>query len=63
MVTDIAADRRYMAAAIALSERGRGLSTPNPNVGCLIVSDGHVVGRGWTQKGGRPHAEAQAHQY
>ena len=49
-----------MAAAIALSERGRGLSTPNPNVGCLIVRDGAVVGRGWTQKGGRPHAEAQA---
>lgn len=60
MITDVAADRRYMAAAIALSERGRGLSTPNPNVGCLIVRDGHVVGRGWTQKGGRPHAEAQA---
>lgn len=49
-----------MSAAIALSGRGRGLSTPNPNVGCLIVRDGHVVGRGWTQKGGRPHAEAQA---
>ncbi|MFC3431332.1 MULTISPECIES: bifunctional diaminohydroxyphosphoribosylaminopyrimidine deaminase/5-amino-6-(5-phosphoribosylamino)uracil reductase RibD [Sphingobium] len=57
---DPAQDRRFMAAAIALSERGRGLSTPNPNVGCLIVKDGHVVGRGWTQKGGRPHAEAQA---
>ncbi len=49
-----------MAAAIALSARGRGLSTPNPNVGCLIVRDGRIVGRGWTQKGGRPHAEAQA---
>tara|TARA_R110000868_G_scaffold65839_28_gene196660 strand:- start:3945 stop:4898 length:954 start_codon:yes stop_codon:yes gene_type:complete len=49
-----------MAAAIALSRRGRGLSTPNPNVGCIIVRDGRVVGRGWTQKGGRPHAEAQA---
>lgn len=49
-----------MAAAIALSGRGRGLSTPNPNVGCLIVRDGRVVGRGWTQRGGRPHAEAQA---
>ncbi|MDR7155207.1 diaminohydroxyphosphoribosylaminopyrimidine deaminase/5-amino-6-(5-phosphoribosylamino)uracil reductase [Sphingobium xenophagum] len=49
-----------MAAAIALSRRGRGLSTPNPNVGCIIVRDGHIVGRGWTQKGGRPHAEAQA---
>ncbi|MGW8201350.1 bifunctional diaminohydroxyphosphoribosylaminopyrimidine deaminase/5-amino-6-(5-phosphoribosylamino)uracil reductase RibD [Sphingomonas bisphenolicum] len=49
-----------MSAAIALSGRGRGLSTPNPNVGCLIVHDDRIVGRGWTQKGGRPHAEAQA---
>lgn len=49
-----------MAAAIALSLRGRGLSTPNPNVGCLIVRNGQVVGRGWTQAGGRPHAEARA---
>lgn len=57
---DHAADRRFMAAAIALSGRGRGLSTPNPNVGCVIVRHGHVVGRGWTQAGGRPHAEAQA---
>ncbi|WP_261936673.1 MULTISPECIES: bifunctional diaminohydroxyphosphoribosylaminopyrimidine deaminase/5-amino-6-(5-phosphoribosylamino)uracil reductase RibD [Sphingomonadaceae] len=55
-----AQDRRYMSAAIALSGRGRGLSTPNPNVGCLIVHDDRIVGRGWTQKGGRPHAEAQA---
>ena len=59
-MADPADDRRFMEAAIALSERGRGLSTPNPNVGCLIVRDGAVVGRGWTQKGGRPHAEAQA---
>jgi len=59
-IQDVEADRRIMAAAIALSRRGRGLSTPNPNVGCIIVRDGHVVGRGWTQKGGRPHAEAQA---
>lgn len=57
---DPVADRRFMAAAIALSTRGRGLSTPNPNVGCLVVRDGHVVGRGWTQRGGRPHAEARA---
>jgi diaminohydroxyphosphoribosylaminopyrimidine deaminase/5-amino-6-(5-phosphoribosylamino)uracil reductase len=49
-----------MAAAIALSERGRGRTTPNPNVGCVIVKDGRVVGRGWTQPGGRPHAEAMA---
>ncbi|MBJ7501686.1 MAG: bifunctional diaminohydroxyphosphoribosylaminopyrimidine deaminase/5-amino-6-(5-phosphoribosylamino)uracil reductase RibD [Sphingopyxis sp.] len=49
-----------MAAAIALSRRGRPASAPNPNVGCLIVRDGKVVGRGWTQAGGRPHAEAMA---
>jgi len=49
-----------MAAAAALSERGRGRTTPNPNVGCVIVRDGRVVGRGWTQPGGRPHAEAMA---
>jgi diaminohydroxyphosphoribosylaminopyrimidine deaminase/5-amino-6-(5-phosphoribosylamino)uracil reductase len=49
-----------MAAALALSERGRGRTAPNPNVGCVIVRDGRVVGRGWTQPGGRPHAEAVA---
>ncbi|WOK38300.1 bifunctional diaminohydroxyphosphoribosylaminopyrimidine deaminase/5-amino-6-(5-phosphoribosylamino)uracil reductase RibD [Sphingomonas sp. C3-2] len=49
-----------MAAALALSERGRGRTAPNPNVGCIIVSGGSVVGRGWTQPGGRPHAEAMA---
>lgn len=54
------ADADWMAAAIALSRRGRPASAPNPNVGCLIVSDGKVVARGWTQAGGRPHAEAAA---
>ncbi|WP_194953241.1 bifunctional diaminohydroxyphosphoribosylaminopyrimidine deaminase/5-amino-6-(5-phosphoribosylamino)uracil reductase RibD [Sphingopyxis solisilvae] len=49
-----------MAAAIALSRRGKPMSAPNPNVGCLIVKDGIVVARGWTQPGGRPHAEAVA---
>ncbi|HEV2600204.1 bifunctional diaminohydroxyphosphoribosylaminopyrimidine deaminase/5-amino-6-(5-phosphoribosylamino)uracil reductase RibD [Sphingopyxis sp.] len=49
-----------MAAAIALSQRGRPESAPNPNVGCLIAKDGMVVARGWTQAGGRPHAEAVA---
>jgi diaminohydroxyphosphoribosylaminopyrimidine deaminase / 5-amino-6-(5-phosphoribosylamino)uracil reductase len=53
-------DARWMAAAIALSERGRARSAPNPNVGCLIVKQGRVIGRGWTQEGGRPHAEAMA---
>jgi diaminohydroxyphosphoribosylaminopyrimidine deaminase/5-amino-6-(5-phosphoribosylamino)uracil reductase len=59
-VSNASADRRWMAAAIALASRGRGLATPNPNVGCVIVSAGHVIGRGWTQPGGRPHAEAMA---
>lgn len=49
-----------MAAALALAERGRGRTAPNPNVGCMIVADDRVVGRGWTQPGGRPHAEAMA---
>lgn len=53
-------DERWMAAALALAERGIGLTTPNPSVGCILVKNGIVVGRGWTQKGGRPHAEAVA---
>ena len=56
----MADDTRWMAAALSLAERGRGRSTPNPNVGCVIVQGGRVVGRGWTQPGGRPHAEAMA---
>ena len=53
-------DADYMAAAIAISQRGRGQTGANPNVGCIIVKDGKIVGRGWTQPGGRPHAEAMA---
>jgi len=49
-----------MEAAIALGDRARGRTAPNPNVGCLIVRDDAVVGRGWTADGGRPHAEAMA---
>ena len=55
-----AGDARWMGAALALAERGRGRTAPNPNVGCVIVRDGVVVGRGWTLPGGRPHAEAMA---
>jgi diaminohydroxyphosphoribosylaminopyrimidine deaminase / 5-amino-6-(5-phosphoribosylamino)uracil reductase len=53
-------DKRWMAGAIALAARGRAHTQPNPNVGCIIVKDGRVIGRGWTQPGGRPHAEAMA---
>ena len=49
-----------MGAALALGERGVGRTGPNPCVGCVVVADGRVVGRGWTQPGGRPHAEAMA---
>src|SRR6476620_5621485 len=50
-----------MAEAIALGDDARGLSAPNPNVGCVIVGrDDQIVGRGATARGGRPHAEAVA---
>jgi diaminohydroxyphosphoribosylaminopyrimidine deaminase/5-amino-6-(5-phosphoribosylamino)uracil reductase len=49
-----------MAAALTLAERTRGRTAPNPNVGCVIVKAGRVIGRGWTAAGGRPHAEATA---
>ncbi|MCS6986903.1 MAG: bifunctional diaminohydroxyphosphoribosylaminopyrimidine deaminase/5-amino-6-(5-phosphoribosylamino)uracil reductase RibD [Sphingomonadaceae bacterium] len=49
-----------MAAALTLARRSAGTSTPNPNVGCILVRDGQVVGRGRTGEGGRPHAEAAA---
>lgn len=53
-------DERFMRVALALGARGLGRSWPNPAVGCVIVRDGHIVGRGWTQPGGRPHAETEA---
>lgn len=53
-------DERWIDAALALAGRGLGRTAPNPNVGCIIVNEGRVVGRGWTQPGGRPHAEAEA---
>lgn len=50
-----------MRTALALSRRGLGNVWPNPSVGCVVLgADGTVVGRGWTQPGGRPHAEAIA---
>jgi len=49
-----------MAAALALAERGRGTTAPSPCVGCILVKHGRVIGRGWSQPGGRPHAEAMA---
>ncbi len=58
-------DARFMRLAIALGRRGLGRVWPNPAVGCVIVQPGpggaaRIVGRGWTQPGGRPHAETEA---
>ena len=53
-------DASRMSEAIALGVAARGSTAPNPNVGCVIVKDGEIVGRGATQPDGRPHAEAVA---
>jgi diaminohydroxyphosphoribosylaminopyrimidine deaminase/5-amino-6-(5-phosphoribosylamino)uracil reductase len=55
-----AADQRFMQLALTLGRRGRGRTWPNPAVGAVVVKDGVIVGRGWTQPGGRPHAEPEA---
>jgi diaminohydroxyphosphoribosylaminopyrimidine deaminase / 5-amino-6-(5-phosphoribosylamino)uracil reductase len=49
-----------MAVALRLAERGLGSVWPNPAVGCVLVQGGRIVGRGWTQPGGRPHGEVEA---
>jgi diaminohydroxyphosphoribosylaminopyrimidine deaminase / 5-amino-6-(5-phosphoribosylamino)uracil reductase len=55
-----AADQRFMQLALTLGRRGLGRTFPNPAVGAVVVKDGVIVGRGWTQAGGRPHAEPVA---
>src|ERR1700681_3166416 len=55
-----AVDQRFMQLALTLGRRGRGRTWPNPAVGAVVVKDGVIVGRGWTQPGGRPHAEPEA---
>jgi diaminohydroxyphosphoribosylaminopyrimidine deaminase / 5-amino-6-(5-phosphoribosylamino)uracil reductase len=53
-------DLVHARAALALAQRGLGIVWPNPAVGCVLVREGRVVGRGWTGRGGRPHAETEA---
>ena len=53
-------DLRHMQAALGLARRALGDVAPNPAVGCVLVREGRIVGRGWTQSGGRPHAEVEA---
>ena len=55
-----AADHEFMAQALRLAERGLYSTSPNPRVGCLIVSEGAVVGEGWHQRAGSAHAEINA---
>jgi diaminohydroxyphosphoribosylaminopyrimidine deaminase/5-amino-6-(5-phosphoribosylamino)uracil reductase len=55
-----ATDLRFMQLALTLGRRGQGRTWPNPAVGAVIVKDGVIIGRGWTQPGGRPHAEPVA---
>ena len=54
------ADRAHMARALVLAERGLYTTTPNPRVGCVIVADGVVLGEGWHERAGLPHAEVNA---
>src|SRR6202008_2376777 len=58
--SDPAQDHRFMRLALALGRRGLGRTWPNPAVGAVLVKDGVILGRGWTQPGGRPHAETEA---
>jgi diaminohydroxyphosphoribosylaminopyrimidine deaminase/5-amino-6-(5-phosphoribosylamino)uracil reductase len=55
-----AADQRFMQLALTLGRRGQGRTWPNPAVGAVVVKNGVIVGRGWTQPGGRPHGEPEA---
>jgi diaminohydroxyphosphoribosylaminopyrimidine deaminase/5-amino-6-(5-phosphoribosylamino)uracil reductase len=55
-----AADHAFMARALQLARRGLNTATPNPRVGCVMVRDGRVIGEGWHEKAGLPHAEAVA---
>lgn len=53
-------DEKYMARALQLARRGRFTTAPNPNVGCVIVRNGEIIGEGWHQRAGEPHAEVHA---
>ena len=53
-------DRLFLRRAVELAERGINSTTPNPRVGCVIVRDGRVIGRGWHVRSGEDHAETNA---
>ena len=53
-------DREYMSMALALAQKGQGFTAPNPMVGAVIVKDGRIIGKGWHEQYGQPHAERNA---
>ncbi|KXB31686.1 bifunctional diaminohydroxyphosphoribosylaminopyrimidine deaminase/5-amino-6-(5-phosphoribosylamino)uracil reductase [Dechloromonas denitrificans] len=55
-----AVDHGMMARALQLAERGLWTTSPNPRVGCVLVRDGEIIGEGWHEKAGEPHAEVHA---
>jgi diaminohydroxyphosphoribosylaminopyrimidine deaminase / 5-amino-6-(5-phosphoribosylamino)uracil reductase len=57
---DETVDREYMAEALQLARRGLYTTSPNPRVGCVLVRDGKIIGRGWHERAGEPHAEINA---
>ncbi|MBI3569966.1 MAG: bifunctional diaminohydroxyphosphoribosylaminopyrimidine deaminase/5-amino-6-(5-phosphoribosylamino)uracil reductase RibD [Gammaproteobacteria bacterium] len=59
-MTTSTADARFMARALQLARRGLYTTDPNPRVGCVIVKDGKIVGEGWHERAGQPHAEINA---
>jgi len=59
-MTTSAADARFMARALQLARRGMYTTDPNPRVGCVIVKDGKIIGEGWHERAGEPHAEINA---
>ena len=60
MASQVMLDQYYMRMALSLAARGTGCVSPNPRVGCVLVRDGHVVGKGFHQCCGGPHAEVEA---
>ena len=59
-MTTSAADARFMARALQLARRGMNTTDPNPRVGCVIVKEGKIIGEGWHERAGEPHAEINA---
>src|SRR5437867_2451978 len=60
LVEQHTSDRWFMQQALALADKALFDATPNPRVGCVIVSDGRIIGSGWTQRYGSAHAEQHA---